>query len=81
MNTVMEMQDLLKKSSADLQKMLAEKREELRALRFAVANLQNKNVRAIRVIRKEVARIQTALQQMQSTSTENSNTKEDKKDA
>lgn len=77
----MEMQDLLKKSSADLQKMLAEKREELRALRFAVANLQNKNVRAIRVIRKEVARIQTALQQMQSTSTENSNTKEDKKDA
>lgn len=77
MNTLMEMQDLLKKKPAELQKMLAEKREELRALRFAVANLQNKNVRAIRASRKEIARISTALNKMN----ESTSTTEDKQDA
>lgn len=61
----MEMQDLQKKTVAQLQQLLAEKREELRALRFAVANMQNKDVRSIRKTRKEIARVSSALREAQ----------------
>lgn len=59
------MQDLQKKTVAQLQQLLAEKREELRALRFAVANMQNKDVRSIRKTRKEIARVSSALREAQ----------------
>lgn len=59
------MQDLQKKSVAELQQLLAEKQEELRALRFAVANMQNKEVRSVRKTRKEIARISSALRTAQ----------------
>lgn len=62
----MEFQDISKKTSADLQKLLAEKREELRDLRFKLASNQLKEVRTVRVVRNTIARINTRLRQIQS---------------
>lgn len=45
----------------DLNKLAADKREELRALRFSVAGSKNRNVKLARVLRKEVARALTEL--------------------
>jgi ribosomal protein L29 len=46
---------------AQLEKVVAEKRDALRALRFSVAGSKNKNVKAARELRKEIARALTAL--------------------
>ena len=59
--------ELNKKSAADLQKLLAEKREELRELRFKVAANQLTNVRQIRKVRQLIARILTRLSQLAAT--------------
>ena len=53
--------DLTAKTSADLAKLALDKREELRAHRFGGAGAKTKNVKAARVIRKDIARIMTAL--------------------
>jgi ribosomal protein L29 len=53
--------DLLKKNKADLEKTLAEKREGIRAFRFNVAGSKSTNVKEGRNLRKDVARIMTAL--------------------
>ena len=45
----------------ELTKIAADKREELRALRFNVAGSKNKDVKAASKIRKEIARALTAL--------------------
>lgn len=45
---------------AQLEKLITDKREELRALRFNVAGSKNKNVKAARSLRKEIARALTA---------------------
>lgn len=45
----------------DLEKLVATKREELRALRFSVAGSKNRNVKAAATLRKEIARVLTAL--------------------
>lgn len=45
---------------AELEKAIADKREALRALRFNVAGSKNKNVKAARSLRKEIARVLTA---------------------
>lgn len=45
----------------ELQKMLAQKRDKIRELRFKDANKQLKSIRQIRKTRKEVARILTVL--------------------
>ncbi len=42
-------------------------REELRQLRFDVANLSQKDVRRLRKLRKELARMLTALTQLTTT--------------
>ena len=55
------MKDITTKTPADLVKLVAEKREELRAFRFGAAGAKAKNVRAGRVIRKDIARAMTAL--------------------
>ena len=47
-------------SSAELMKAVTDKREELRALRFAGAGSKNKNVKAARTLRKDIARALTA---------------------
>lgn len=53
--------ELQQKTAADLQKMLADARAELQTLTFKVSNEQEKHVRKVRVLRKQVARILTAL--------------------
>ena len=53
--------DLTKHSPEELQKRVAQKREELRALRFAVAGSKNRNVKLARALRKEIARALTEL--------------------
>jgi ribosomal protein L29 len=55
------MKELLKKSEAELAKNLSEKREALRAFRFGVSGSKIKNMREGRAVRKEIARIMTAL--------------------
>lgn len=57
----MKFTELTSKTPADLTKMLAEKRESLRAFRFGGAGAKTKNVREGRVIRQDIARILTAL--------------------
>jgi large subunit ribosomal protein L29 len=57
----MEFKELKKKSEADLHKVLSEKREELRELRFKDANKQLKNVREIRTLKKTIAQSLTLL--------------------
>lgn len=49
------------KTQADLAKAIAEKREALRVFRFGGAGAKTKNVREGRMIRREIARLLTAL--------------------
>lgn len=60
----MEYKTLAKKSATDLQKLLAEKREELRELRFKVAANQLKQVHKVRNVRTEIAQILTRLSEL-----------------
>lgn len=53
------MEDVQKKSDKDLAKLLSEKREELRKVRFGVA--EQRNPMAQRTLKKDIARIQTEL--------------------
>lgn len=48
-------------SAEDLHKLVADKREELRALRFSVAGSKNRNVKLSRTLRKTIARGLTEL--------------------
>ncbi len=57
----MKIQELREKSSEELQRVLREKREELRALRFKVAADEHAKVRDIRKARKTIAKILTLL--------------------
>lgn len=57
----MKYKEIEKLPSSDLVKLLREKREELRRMRFKAANRQLGNVKMIRVVRKDIARIMTAL--------------------
>ncbi|MBI4427468.1 MAG: 50S ribosomal protein L29 [Candidatus Magasanikbacteria bacterium] len=57
----MEFADLKNKSEKELRELLAEKRDELRELRFKAAEKQLKNVQAISKGKKTIARILTLL--------------------
>lgn len=57
----MKKKELTKKSEADLEKELSEKRLALRDIRFGLAGSKNKNVKEQKMIRKNIARIMTAL--------------------
>ena len=57
----MKIQEINKKSNSELQKMLAEKREKLRQLRFNLAAGKVKNIREIRETKKDIAKILTCL--------------------
>ena len=61
----MEYRDLQDKSEHELQLMLAEKRAELKDLRFKSASHQLKAVRQIRKTRQTVARLLTLLNNRQ----------------
>ena len=53
--------ELRQKSRKELQRILFDKREKLRQLRFDLASGKVKNIREIRKIKKEIARILTLL--------------------
>ena len=59
----MKLKELKEKSVGELQKMLSEERENVRAMRFAVATNQETKVRKIRAARKTIARILTLIKQ------------------
>jgi len=55
--------ELHKKNGEQLSKLLSERREELRHTRFQHASRSIKNQKTMLNLRKEIARIQTVLQQ------------------
>ena len=60
----MKIKELREKNSEELKKLLAEKREAVRKLRFEVAAKQTKNIRDIRNNKKDVAKILTILKEV-----------------
>lgn len=60
----MKPQELREKPKSELEKLLQEKRERLRSLRFDLAAGKVKNVREIREIKKDIARILTILNEL-----------------
>jgi len=59
----MKIGELRKQSPSKLQKLLIEKREQLRKLRFDLAAGKLKNVREVRSLKKDIARILTLLKE------------------
>ena len=59
--------ELSQKPKNELQTLLSEKRERLRQLRFNISSGKVKNVREIRMIKKDIARILTILKNRAST--------------
>lgn len=57
----MEIKELSRQSISELQRALAQKREELRELRFKLAKDEVKNVREARKFKKSIAQILTIL--------------------
>jgi len=55
------MKEIKDKSPKDLEKLLVEKRGELRAFRFGMTGSRTKNVKAARTLRKEIAGILSAM--------------------
>ena len=60
--------DLKTHTPEDLQKLVADKREALRVLRFSVAGSKNRNVKLASTLRREIARALTELNSRRSTS-------------
>lgn len=61
--------ELLKKSPADLRKLLAEQQEAIRTMRFKLAANQFKPVRQVRVAKRLIARIRTRLTELTNQTT------------
>ena len=59
----MRVQDVRKKSEEDLNKLLAELRENVRSLRFKIASREIKNHQLLRVVKKDIAKILTVITQ------------------
>ena len=59
----MEYKELQQKSAPELQRLLASLREQLRDKRFRVSEGQHKDVREIRELKKDIARLLTRLHQ------------------
>lgn len=59
----MKIKELREKTSEELGKMLTEKKEAARGLRFAIASKQIKNNREFRNIKKDIAKIMTLINQ------------------
>lgn len=60
----MKSQEMRKKSKTQLQKLLSERQEDLRSLRFALVSGKLKNVREIRETKKDIARILTIMERI-----------------
>ncbi|PIR97134.1 MAG: 50S ribosomal protein L29 [Candidatus Doudnabacteria bacterium CG10_big_fil_rev_8_21_14_0_10_41_10] len=61
MSNFLKTKELRTKKPDQLQKMLAERRERFRALRFDISSKQVKNHRQLRFLKREIARIMTIL--------------------
>jgi len=70
----MKMTELSQKPKNELQILLSEKRERLRQLRFKISSGKVKNVREIRMTKKDIARILTILQETKNKKQETNNT-------
>ena len=57
----MKIKELREKSIAEMEKLLAEKREAVRKLRFDIATKQVKNNKQLRKDRKDIAKILTLI--------------------
>ncbi|HUD04301.1 MAG TPA: 50S ribosomal protein L29 [Candidatus Paceibacterota bacterium] len=57
------MDELIKKTIAELTKAVADKREALRVWRFGITGSKVKNMKEGRAMRKEIARMLTAINQ------------------
>ncbi len=57
----MKNKEITTKTPADLTRLIAEKREALRVFRFGSAGAKAKNVKEGRTIRKDIARMLTAM--------------------
>jgi ribosomal protein L29 len=64
----MKMKEITNKTQADLTKLLNEKREALRVFRFGAAGAKTKNVKEGSTVRKDIARIMTAMNALASKS-------------
>lgn len=60
----MKMKDITNKTKADLDKLIVDKREALRVFRFGTAGAKTKNVKESKGIKKDIARIMTAIQKI-----------------
>lgn len=58
------MKDITNKTKADLDKLIVDKREALRVFRFGTAGAKTKNVKESKGIKKDIARIMTAIQKI-----------------
>jgi large subunit ribosomal protein L29 len=65
----MKIKELRQKKVGDLHKLLKSSRENLRSLRFSISSEQEKNVRKIRDIKKDIAKILTILNTKETGST------------
>ncbi|KND48364.1 MAG: ribosomal protein L29 [Parcubacteria bacterium C7867-002] len=65
----MKMKEITTKTVADLNKLIAEKQESLRTFRFGTAGAKTKNVKEGRTIRKDIARMMTAISMKKSETT------------
>ncbi len=57
----MKIKELIQKKETELKRMLVEKRERLRELKFNLRSGKVKNVREVRTLKKDIARILTLL--------------------
>ncbi|MEK7139539.1 MAG: 50S ribosomal protein L29, partial [Patescibacteria group bacterium] len=57
----MDYSEVTNKNTGELQILLAASREQLRGLRFRIANREVKDVREIRVVRQTIARLLTEI--------------------
>lgn len=60
---MLSLKEIKEKSASELHDLLKKCREEMRALRFSVAAKQEKNIRNLRTIKKNIARILTVLKE------------------
>ncbi len=57
----MKSKEIITKTKPDLARLLSEKREALRLSRFGASGAKNKNVKETKELRKDIARILTAI--------------------
>ena len=61
----MKVEEIRKKTDKELQKLLAETRDEMREVRFKVASRQFKNYKQVSKLKKDISRILTIMKEKQ----------------